>query len=80
MCKYCGYSTQLGYPGAVHIDCSEKRVAILEAALRPFADAAESYKNDPAAFVIASNGGTIVSVYNLRDAASVLAGFPNNPD
>jgi hypothetical protein len=52
------------------------RVAGLEAALRPFAQMAESYADERASLVVASKGGTIVSVYNLRDAAEILDSKP----
>ncbi len=50
----------------------QRRIFELEAALQPFAAMAESYRDDPAAFVIASKGGTIISVYDLREAAALL--------
>lgn len=50
-----------------------KRIAELEAALGPFASMSDSYDDDPAAHVIASKRGTILSVYDLRIAkASIL--------
>ena len=48
------------------------RIVQLEAALEPFARMAESYEDERASFVIASKGGTIVSVYNLREAEKLL--------
>lgn len=48
------------------------RIAELEAALAPFARMAGSYEADPAAHVVASKGGTIISAYDLRDAAVAL--------
>jgi hypothetical protein len=49
-----------------------ERIAALEAALKPFAEMAESYEGERAAHVVASKGGTIISVYDLRDAAALL--------
>lgn len=53
-------------------DPRDKRIAELEVALLPFADMAESYEGERASFVVASKGGTIVSVYDLRVAAKAL--------
>lgn len=49
------------------------RVAELEAALRPFAVLAGSYGNDePAARVVVSKLGAIVSIGDLRRAAQLV--------
>lgn len=42
-CRYCGYPIPLG--AASHADCDAKRIAELEAALRPFAKAAKVFPN-----------------------------------
>lgn len=49
-----------------------KRTAELEAALAPFARMADSYDDQPAAHVVASRGGTILGVYDLRAAKAAL--------
>ena len=48
------------------------RIAELEAALEPFASMSDSYDDDPAAHVIASKRGTILSVYDLRIAKASI--------
>jgi hypothetical protein len=47
-------------------------IAELEAALKPLADLADSFEGERASFVVASKGGVILSVYDLRHARDVL--------
>lgn len=46
MCAYCGYATQPGYPGDVHVDCAKKRITELEAALREIMDFTTDTEDD----------------------------------
>lgn len=50
----------------------QERIEELEAALKPFARASDSYDAKEPAHVIAAEAGAILSVYDLRAAKAVL--------
>ena len=54
------------------LDAANAEIERLRAALKPFAVASDSYDGEAPAHVVASKGGAIVSVYDLRIAKAVL--------
>ncbi len=54
------------------IELAAERIAELEAALKPFAAMSGSYTHMHGAHVVASRGGTILDVNDLRRAAALV--------